>query len=72
VTVPAKSGQFTASETRKVSSSQETEPGKRERVMRKISSPGRIAGMPYLYWAKGSVAPVLVSESASSLQGSLG
>jgi len=38
--------------------------------MRKISSSGRKAGMPYLCWAKGSVAPVLASESASSLQGS--
>jgi len=35
-----------------------------KRVVRKISSPGRVAGMPYLYWAKGSVAAVLASESA--------
>jgi len=36
----------------------------KERVVRKISSPGLVAGMPYLCWAKESVAAVTVSESA--------
>jgi len=71
-TTTAKSEQFTASETGKASSFEEIEGTwqKREIIMKKISSPCRIADMPYLYWAKGSVAPILASESASSLQGS--
>jgi len=36
----------------------------KERFVRNISYPGRLAGMPYLCWAKGSVATVLASESA--------
>jgi len=35
----------------------------KERVVRKISSQGRVAGMSYICWAKESVATVLASES---------
>jgi len=36
----------------------------KERVVRKILSPGRVVGMPYLSWAKGSIAAVMASKSA--------
>jgi len=36
----------------------------RERIVRKISFPDRVAGMSYLCWSKGSVSTDLASESA--------
>jgi len=57
-------------QTGKTSSSEENRRNlAKERVVR-FTSPGHIAGITYLCWAKGSVALVLASESASSLPGS--
>jgi len=80
VTVVAKSGQFIADDTGKGQFLQENRRNLAEEgVVRKISSPKSETGVPNLcnygasglgIWIKGSVAPVLASESTSSLPGS--